>query len=82
MSDSLRPCPFCGSEARLFRIAERDAHWVACTSEVCGIMTPLRYAKHEGHSVTVGMWNRRSAEYPVENAGANMHSSGSLFQPR
>jgi hypothetical protein len=61
MSDRLRPCPFCGSEARLFRIAEdRDGHWVACTSDECGIMTPLRYAKHNGFSVTVGMWNRRT----------------------
>jgi Lar family restriction alleviation protein len=58
MSDSLLPCPFCGAAARLFQIQERDAHWVACVS--CGIMTPLRYAKVDGYSVTISMWNRRS----------------------
>jgi hypothetical protein len=26
-------------------------------------MTPLRYAKHNGHSVTMGMWNRRSPAF-------------------
>jgi hypothetical protein len=60
MSDSLRSCPCCGGPARLFRIAERDAHWVACTSVDCGLMTPLRYAKLEGTSISVRIWNRRT----------------------
>ena len=59
MSDSIRPCPFCGGEARLF-FAEEAGFWdVQCQS--CGAQPFLRRKDHEA----IEAWNRRAGDVPA-----------------
>jgi Lar family restriction alleviation protein len=61
---ALKPCPFCGSQAKLMigsngSEATSD-YFVECTNEDCGILTPLVYGHHEDGECVVEIWNRRT----------------------
>lgn len=52
MSDTkLKPCPFCGGEARF---ANTDENWIACVD--CGAETTFFDTKEEA----IEAWNRRA----------------------
>lgn len=61
MDIKLKPCPFCGHEAELKCVKNRNLFrvydgypYVQCTC--CGAHTQLKYTEHEA----VVAWNRRS----------------------
>ena len=52
----LKPCPFCGGEAKLINILNYygDIYWVKC--EECNAETPSDFEKDEA----IAAWNRRA----------------------
>ena len=55
MSDQLKPCPFCGGKAELWRAhAERTA-WIACMSK-CSVLVSK---EHKTDAEAIAAWNRR-----------------------
>lgn len=63
MGSELKPCPFCGGEARLYHCTGMVWEWrVAC--EACNVM--VRRNAHKGHDTDPGRadaitaWNTRS----------------------
>lgn len=70
MYEDLKPCPFCGSEARLFVLEDKGVS-VKCTNPMCGMgtestndwnplkgLTPWREGK-TAVALVVERWNRR-----------------------
>ena len=55
MSEKLKPCPFCGSEAKLFEVC--GLYIVKCKNPRCGI-------KHEAFrkGEVISMWNTRAED--------------------
>ena len=52
--DELKPCPFCGSKAEIYKYSGKDYHtvWVGCSK--CQVGTPrVRVEK------AIEIWNRR-----------------------
>ncbi len=55
MSDQLKPCPFCGGKAELWRAhAERTA-WIACMSK-CSVLVSN---EHKTDAEAIAAWNHR-----------------------
>lgn len=56
---TLKPCPFCGGEARLMNMGY--PHWVYCTQ--CGAKVHGRViGEKEGEKASIDAWNRRADE--------------------
>lgn len=55
MQSELKPCPFCGSKATLFK--NERGYWGTCTNNDCDAETPGRVEPDEAASI----WNRRAA---------------------
>ena len=55
MQSELKPCPFCGSKATLFK--NERGYWGTCTNNDCDAETPGRVDPNEAASI----WNRRAA---------------------
>lgn len=53
MSEKLKPCPFCGSEALLWEIKDCECYRVFCTKCPCGMGVSLE--KNEA----IEAWNKR-----------------------
>lgn len=55
MNDELKPCPFCGGEAELLIVPNREAEWVVkCLNKCCNQFP--RASKEEA----INAWNRRA----------------------
>ena len=65
----LKPCPFCGGEARVargFNYGERGSiRWVCCSK--CGAMT--RSDLHKTEEDAAKAWNKRVFDVTEENSG-------------
>lgn len=57
MSEKLKPCPFCGGEAKMMKMGY--PHWVYCQN--CGARVHGgKYGKEEGEKASAEAWNRRT----------------------
>ena len=54
----LKPCPFCGGEARMMKMGY--PHWVYCLN--CGARVHGRKCGEGGEKASVEAWNRRASE--------------------
>lgn len=57
MKEELKPCPFCGGEAKILSIKEEcegEFYWIACKE--CGALIPVYYLEKNA----VDAWNRRT----------------------
>lgn len=52
----LKPCPFCGGEAR-YGHDNMNGHYVTCANIECGVLVVARY--HETKELTITAWNTR-----------------------
>jgi hypothetical protein len=62
---ALRPCPICGSDARLktnITINSQSQFWVKCTNPECGISPAATFDQH----VAIDRWNTRSSDVPQQ----------------
>lgn len=57
MSNELKPCPFCGSEADLFTLA-KSMYTVDCTNTDCLAGSGIGHTEEEA----VELWNRRAVD--------------------
>lgn len=53
----LKPCPFCGSESRLFETGNYTAHYAVCCTECL-----CRTHEQDTEEEAVSVWNRRVSE--------------------
>ena len=61
MSNDLKPCPFCGGKAEMYRLA--DGCGVQCANRACGVVAHIVPCDTEEEAVAV--WNQRAgAETP------------------
>ena len=60
MSDKLKPCPFCGSEAIIFPPQEKDMDtWAAvCQHPECGCNARILFCDTKESAIE--QWNRRN----------------------
>lgn len=56
--EELKPCPFCGSEAKHYYDDNgwMNTDWVSCENDDCGAQTCL----HESKELALAAWNRRT----------------------
>ena len=54
----LKPCPFCGGEARMMKMGY--PHWVYCLN--CGAKVHGRKYGEDGEKASAEAWNRRVTE--------------------
>jgi Lar family restriction alleviation protein len=59
----LKPCPFCGGEAKLLTENFGEYVWAKC--EVCGVQTSRYYVRavvdgKDGEKRAIEAWNRRA----------------------
>ncbi len=60
MTETIKPCPFCGAIPELWQAAQSGAYFVECTNETCGtnpMTNPSRYRED-----AIRKWNRREEE--------------------
>lgn len=64
---SLKPCPFCGTEAVFGEIGDEDspdfgAHFIQCTNGACGSSSNLQWGdKTDPRPLLAERWNQRAA---------------------
>lgn len=54
----LKPCPFCGGDAVLWRAGSGRAAWIACMGE-CSVLVSREY---ENDDAAIAAWNRRAPD--------------------
>jgi hypothetical protein len=66
--EELKPCPFCGSEAKEYNTESPGdggpTYWIHCSSrssDICGVMPYTRYWDCEDRSEAIKSWNTRPA---------------------
>jgi hypothetical protein len=62
VNETLKPCPFCGSEAKLFLSSWYNCYGVYCTGEGCGVSFPYFRCKNNNELAkqnAVAAWNNR-----------------------
>ncbi len=67
MSEELKPCPFCGSNARLEEKTDceyRSLYRIACVYIGCGVATQWHYDYNSNDSVrkVIAIWNTRERQ--------------------
>ncbi len=58
MIEELKPCPFCGGEARMMDMGY--PHWIYCLN--CGAKVHGRKYGEEGEKASIEAWNRRESD--------------------
>lgn len=54
----LKPCPFCGGPAEMWRAHEKRRAWIACMGRCAVLIT----REHDTDEQAAACWNTRSAE--------------------
>lgn len=62
--DNVKPCPFCGADAVVYRDTEKDyqcksQEWVECKG--CGATGPI-WSATRSHGLAIKYWNKRVEE--------------------
>lgn len=65
MTDELKPCPFCGGEAGIWKAQQERPAWIACMGR-CSVLVSKEY-KTDGEAIAA--WNTR-AGLPATDAQA------------
>lgn len=75
---SLKPCPFCGGEAEIWRATPGTTRkaWIAC---VAGCLALTK--EHETDAAAVTTWNRRDAEARATQAEAERDAAREALRP-
>lgn len=63
MSD-LKPCPFCGGEAEIWRANRERSAWIACMGRCCVLVSK----EYTTDAEAIAAWNRRAHDADLAHA--------------
>jgi Lar family restriction alleviation protein len=64
--EELKPCPFCGSEAKLSPAIRGYRGFVECTNVNCQTSSPPDNGEADSNAGAIAAWNRRVPEINQE----------------
>lgn len=78
--DELKPCPFCGGEAKLHQTTYGNniaAYVVWCGNRNCDVSPTTRYRRFRKEAIEA--WNRRAEDEELEFTRKFIHDNGLEF---